>query len=105
MRLSALAAALAAVAVSAQSPPPPPPPVGEWAFVDVNEVIAVDIEFGAYAAHQAMYREAFAGAFANVSDGLTPYVVDFHPRAPTQPAAAKLGKPCLCRDGETGGRE
>lgn len=77
MRLSALAAALAAVAVSAQSPPPPPPPVGEWAFVDVNEVIAVDIEFDAYAAHQAMYREAFAGAFANVSDGLTPYVVDF----------------------------
>lgn len=76
MRLSALAAALAAVAVSAQSQPPPPP-VGEWNFVDTNEVIAVDIEFGAYAAHQAMYREAFASAFANVSDGLTPYVVDF----------------------------
>jgi hypothetical protein len=53
---------------STYSPSPTPgvnaSQVGTWRFADSNEVVALDISYGAYATNQQYYKEAFSAGIA-----------------------------------------
>lgn len=49
------------------SPPPPaPPPIANWTSIDNGEVIAIDIEYAAYALREQFYNQAFADGITEV---------------------------------------